>query len=99
MKKLIHLFVMAILVSGCTKAQTAAPAMPKIQTDKGKDCGSYCQANHSQCIQGCRSIGGAIDAFGARAECFNNCNQKLSECYSNCEGGPIMRSLLKDNPL
>lgn len=71
MKKLIYLFVMAILVSGC-----AHPNISKIDVTKVEsNCARECTQSYSQCVSGGPKIGYSSAHFGACKEGYQACIQ------------------------
>ena len=81
--------LIVLLLTGCsivedlsgTPVQSEAPAMPELVTDVGKACARSCQANYTAGNQSC----GLVNNARQRAQCLNNSNQILAECYSTCE--------------
>ena len=65
--------------------QSAIPVMPEFATDAGKACARSCQANFTAGNVSCGLMTGGADTARQRAQCFNNSNQMLAECYSTCE--------------
>ncbi len=82
--------LIVLLLTGCsivedlsaTPVQSEAPAMPELVTDVGKACARSCQANYAAGNQSCGLI---VNSAPQRAQCLNNSNQILAECYSTCE--------------
>ena len=89
---MIKLLLIALSLTGCavveeltatTPVQSEVPAMPEFVTDVGKACARSCQVNYTTGNESCGLIvGGAAEQ---RAQCFNNSNILLGECYSTCE--------------
>lgn len=73
------LSVALFLVFGCAGAQPL-PDLPSFQTGKGTECAMHCQKMHSWCIGGC--VKG--EDKGARKTCFDQCGEKLRDCYDLC---------------
>ena len=73
-----------IALNGCS-TQSPPPAMPKFTTDQGKACARECIAINSQCIEACSKMVGGTTTAMQRAQCLDNCNQTLADCYSTCE--------------
>jgi hypothetical protein len=87
MKKFAALIVMIGILSGCVSSATTVPLpqMPQLSTTAGKECARQCQGRHADSNQSCSlMVGGARTAL-QRAECLDNSNTILSDCYQTCE--------------
>ncbi len=76
---------MSFVLTGCAVKQKPSPVMPYFETKEAKACGISCKATVTQCNLNCSHIDASEVTVSQRVQCFNNCNQILAECYSNCE--------------
>ena len=81
MGALVALLASAAL--GCV--QYAAPEMPTYATEEARACARGCQEIYTQCGQTCTDIPGGWGSSAQRAQCFDNCNTLLGDCYTSCD--------------
>lgn len=76
--------LLVICIVACA-TQDPGPPMPSFATEAGMACGRTCKDSCSSCKLACGKLMRGATTSKQRSQCVDDCDAKLSECYSTCE--------------